>query len=73
MVIKMNGEFKPGTTVKQDDFIVIASDSVGYTIDFAEDDDTEGMSYEAIVVWDDMELRDRIIELLNKYGVNRER
>ena len=68
----MNGEFKPGTTVEKDDFIVLAAEAVGHTIDFVEDDDTEEMSYEAIVVWDNPELRDRIIELLNKYGVKNE-
>jgi hypothetical protein len=65
----MNGEFKPGTTVEKDELLVMAGDAVGYTIDFEENDDTEGISYEAIVVWENVNLRDRIIELLNKYGV----
>jgi hypothetical protein len=68
----MNGEFKPGTSVEKDELLVYSGDSIGYTIEFQEDDDTECPPYEAIVVWDDQKLRDRIVELLNKYGVGNE-
>ena len=59
--------FKPGDTIeKEEEFIVYPGGQVGHTIDFVGDD---GISFEVIIVWDDARLRDRIVELLNKYGV----
>ena len=69
---KMNGEFKPGEDVAKDELLVVAGDAVGYTIVIEDDDDTEGLFVESIIVWDNPQLRDRIIELLNKYGVGDE-
>ena len=61
-----NGEFKSGTSLESDEMLVLSKDSIGYTIDFVDDD---SVSFEQIVVWDDERLRNRIVDLLNKYGV----
>ena len=61
-----NGEFKSGTSLENDEMLVLSKDSIGYTIDFVDDD---SVSFEQIVVWDDERLRNRIVDLLNKYGV----
>ena len=65
----MDGEFKSGTTIEKEEMLVVAADSIGYTIDFVGEDD---YSFEAIVVWENEALRNRIVELLNKYGVKDE-
>jgi hypothetical protein len=62
----MTGEYKPGDRVeKEDEWLVFPGDMVGYTIDYSSDD---GIIFEKIIVWEDQKLRDRIVELLNKYG-----
>jgi hypothetical protein len=60
-----NGEFKSGTQIEKDELLVIAKDQIGYTIDYIGDD---GASFEMVVVWEDEKLRNRIVELLNRYG-----
>lgn len=57
--------FKAGTEISKDEFIVIDEDTTGYTIDYIGDD---GASFELVIVWEDQKLRDRIVELLNRYG-----
>jgi hypothetical protein len=61
-----NGEFKYGIVVEKEEFLVCAADEVGHTIDYSTE---EGLSHQVIIVWDDEKLRDRIVELLNKYGM----
>jgi hypothetical protein len=62
----MNGqEFKAGTEIDKDEFLIIAEGTTGYTIDYIGED---GISFETIIVWEDRKLRDRIVELLNRYG-----
>lgn len=60
-----NGEFKSGTQIEKDELLVIAKDQVGYTIDYLGDD---GAYFETVIVWEDEKLRNRIVELLNRYG-----
>lgn len=61
----MSGEFKNGTTVEKDEVVLLSEDEVGYTIDYIGDDD---VVFEAVVVWGDEKLRNRIVELLNEHG-----
>ena len=62
-----DGEFKAGTELENDeDFLVFTGNTPGYTIDRISD---EGVDFEQIVVWGDERLRDRIVELLNRYGM----
>jgi hypothetical protein len=62
----MEGNYKTGDRIeKEDDFVIFSSDMVGYTIDYIGDDECQ---FEAIVVWENEPLRNRIVELLNRYG-----
>jgi hypothetical protein len=62
----MVGDFRQGDRIEKDEeFIVFPGGSVGYTIDFITDEDHH---FEKIIVWEDDRLRDRIVELLNRYG-----
>lgn len=59
------GEYKPGDRIESEEFFVVQRDQVGYTIDYTGDN---GVIFELVVVWENEKLRDRIVELLNKYG-----
>jgi hypothetical protein len=58
--------FKPGTQIDKDEALLVAEGTTGYTIDYIGDD---GVAFEVVIVWEDRKLRDRIVELLNRYGV----
>lgn len=60
-----NDGYKSGPTIDKDEVLLVQDGSIGYTIDYIGDD---GAAFEAIIVWEDEALRDRIVELLNKYG-----
>jgi len=62
----MNGEFTSGTRVEAEEMLVLSGNETGYTIDFIGDDE---VNFEVVVVWGDEALRNRIVELLNRYGV----
>lgn len=59
-------EFKNGSTVEKDELLVIQGESVGFTIDRYWDN---GIAFEAVIVWEDEKLRNRIVDLLNRYGL----
>lgn len=59
------GEFKTGTDIEKDEILLVSENATGYTIDRIGDD---GASFEVVIVWEDRRLRDRIVELLNRYG-----
>jgi hypothetical protein len=62
----MDGDgFRAGSEIEKDELLVVSEDTTGYTIDYIGDD---GAAFEMIIVWEDRKLRDRIVELLNKYG-----
>jgi hypothetical protein len=62
----MNGQgFKAGDEIDQKEFLVITEGTTGYTIDYSGED---GLSFEVVIVWEDEKLRNRIVELLNRYG-----
>ena len=63
----MNGQgFKIGSEIEKNEFVVIAEGTTGYTIDYIGDEDA---SFEVVIVWEDERLRNRIVELLNRYGL----
>lgn len=61
----MDGDFKVGATIEKNEFLLVQDNAVGYTIDYISDD---GVTFELVIVWEDEALRNRIIELLNRYG-----
>lgn len=66
----MSGEYKTGSSIEKDELVVIQDGVVGYTVDYIGDD---GCMFEAVIVWENERLRNRIIELLNRYGVEDEK